>query len=184
MDGLPVDLAAVEAAARLLRDVAHHTPVLTSATLDAALGAQVFAKAECFQRAGSFKFRGAYHAISRLPVEQRARGVVAWSSGNHAQAVALSAALHRASATIVMPQDAPASKLAATRGYGAQVVTYDRYEQDRTNLGEALASEHGMALIPPFDHWDVIAGQGTVALELFAQAGRWTRSSCQSEAGG
>ena len=171
MDRLPVDLAAVEAAANRLRDVAHHTPVLTSATLDATLGARVFAKAECFQRTGSFKFRGAYHAIGRLPVEQRARGVVAWSSGNHAQAVALSAALHRASATIVMPENTPASKLSATQGYGARVVTYDRYRQDRTTLAEALAREHQMALIPPFDHWDVIAGQGTVALELFAQAG-------------
>jgi threonine dehydratase len=171
MDAVPVDLAAVDAAAGVLRDVAHHTPVLTSATLDAAIGARVFAKAECFQRTGSFKFRGAYHAISRLPAAQRARGVVAWSSGNHAQAVALSAALHDAPAIIFMPEDAPASKLAATRGYGARVVTYDRYGQDRMTLGEAYAREHRMALVPPFDHWDVIAGQGTAALELFAQTG-------------
>jgi threonine dehydratase len=171
MGVLPIDLAAVEAAARVLGDVVHHTPVLTSATLDTAVNAQVFAKAECFQRTGSFKFRGAYHAISRLDPAQRARGVVAYSSGNHAQAVALSAALHGAPATILMPEDAPSAKLAATGGYGAQVVTYDRYAQERTTLGIELARERGLALIPPFDHTDVMAGQGTVALELLAQAG-------------
>jgi threo-3-hydroxy-L-aspartate ammonia-lyase len=171
MDPLPVDLAAVEAAAQVLSDVAHRTPVLTSTTLDTAVGARVFAKAECFQRTGAFKFRGAYHTISRLPPDQRARGVVAYSSGNHAQAVALSAALHDAPAVILMPEDAPATKLAATRGYGAKVVTYDRYAQERTTLGNELAREHGMALVPPFNHWDIIAGQGTVALELFVDTG-------------
>jgi threonine dehydratase len=171
MDPLPVDLAAVEAAAKVLSDVAHRTPVLTSTTLDTAVGARVFAKAECFQRTGAFKFRGAYHTISRLPPDQRARGVVAYSSGNHAQAVALSAALHDAPAVILMPEDAPATKLAATRGYGAKVVTYDRYAQERTTLGNELAREHGMALVPPFNHWDIIAGQGTVALELFVDTG-------------
>jgi threonine dehydratase len=168
MTAIRVDLAAVEAAATVLDGVAHHTPVLTSATLDAATDAQVFAKAECFQRTGAFKFRGAYHAISRLDPAERSRGVVAYSSGNHAQAVALAAALHDVPATILMPSDAPATKLAATRGYGAQIVTYDRYQQERTNLGDALARERGLALIPPFDHWDIIAGQGTAALELFA----------------
>jgi threo-3-hydroxy-L-aspartate ammonia-lyase len=171
MDPLPVDLDAVEAAAQVLHGVAHRTPVLTSATLDAAVGARVFAKAECFQRTGAFKFRGAYHTISRLPPDQRARGVVAYSSGNHAQAVALSAALHDVPAIILMPEDAPDTKLAATRGYGAKVLTYDRYAQERTTLGDELAREHGMALVPPFNHWDIIAGQGTVALELFAHTG-------------
>ena len=171
MDPLPVDLDAVEAAAQVLHGVAHRTPVLTSATLDAAVGARVFAKAECFQRTGAFKFRGAYHTISRLPPDQRARGVLAYSSGNHAQAVALSAALHDVPAIILMPEDAPDTKLAATRGYGAKVLTYDRYAQERTTLGDELAREHGMALVPPFNHWDIIAGQGTVALELFAHTG-------------
>jgi threonine dehydratase len=171
MSVLPIDLAAIDAAAGVLRDVVHRTPVLTSATLDTAVDARVFAKAECFQRTGSFKFRGAYHAISRLEPARRARGVVAYSSGNHAQAVALSAALHDVPATILMPEDAPPTKLAATQGYGAQVVTYDRYAQERSTLGLDLAREHGLALIPPFDHPDVMAGQGTVALELFAQAG-------------
>ncbi len=171
MTNIPLRLAAVEDAAAVLRAVAHRTPVLTSRTLDERVGARVFAKAECFQRVGAFKFRGAYYAISRLTPEQRARGVAAYSSGNHAQAVALAAALHGVQATILMPEDAPASKLAATRGYGAAVVTYDRYRQERTTLGEGLARERGLTLIPPFDHWDVMAGQGTTALELFAQAG-------------
>ncbi|HSK91633.1 MAG TPA: pyridoxal-phosphate dependent enzyme [Euzebyales bacterium] len=166
-----MNLAAVEAAAAVLDGVAHVTPVLTSGTLDARVGARVFAKAECFQRAGAFKFRGAYHAISRMPARARARGVVAYSSGNHAQAVALAAALHDAPATILMPEDAPPTKVAATRGYGAEVVTYDRYRQERTSLGEDLARQRGGTLLPPFDHWDVIAGQGTAALELFAQTG-------------
>jgi threonine dehydratase len=164
-----ISLSDVEAAAARLRGVAHRTPVLTSRTLDAAVGGSVFAKAECFQRTGSFKFRGAYNAIASLPADHRARGVATYSSGNHAQAVALAAALHGIPATILMPEDAPASKLAATRGYGADVVTYDRYTEERTSLGVALARERGATLIPPFDHWDVMAGQGTLALELFDQ---------------
>ena len=168
---LPVDLDAVDRAAAVLEGVARRTPVLTSATLDARVGARVFAKAECFQRVGAFKFRGAYNAISRLRADQRTRGVAAYSSGNHAQAVALAAALLDATAVILMPEDAPPTKLAATRGYGAEVVTYDRYLQERTTLGEGLARDRGLALIPPFDHPDVMAGQGTVARELFAQAG-------------
>ncbi|HSJ44848.1 MAG TPA: threo-3-hydroxy-L-aspartate ammonia-lyase [Euzebyales bacterium] len=168
---VPLQVHAVEAAADVLRGVAHRTPVLTSTTLDERVEARVFAKAECFQRVGAFKFRGAYHAISRLTDEQRARGVAAYSSGNHAQAVALAAALHGTPATILMPEDAPATKLAATRGYGAKVVTYDRYREERTTLGEALADDGGLALIPPFNHVDVMAGQGTVALELVEQAG-------------
>lgn len=171
MESLPLQLADVEDAAAVLRGVTRETPVLTSATLDGRVGAQVFAKAECFQRVGAFKFRGAYHAISRLPADQRARGVAAYSSGNHAQAVALAAALHDVRATILMPEDAPRVKLEATRGYGAAVVLYDRYRQERTSLGQDLARERGLALIPPFDHWHVMAGQGTTALELFAQAG-------------
>jgi len=168
---LPVDIDSVEAAARVLAGVAHRTPVITSATLDDRVGARVFAKAECYQRVGAFKFRGAYHAISHLSPAQRARGVAAYSSGNHAQAVALAAALQNTPATILMPEDAPAVKLAATRGYGAHVVTYDRYREERTTLGESLAAERGLAIIPPFDHPDVIAGQGTAALELFADSG-------------
>ena len=171
MTRIPLQVRAVEAAAGVLRGVAHRTPVLTSSTLDERVGARVFAKAECFQRVGAFKFRGAYNAISRLTPEQRDRGVAAYSSGNHAQAVALAAALHGTQATILMPEDAPGPKLAATRGYGAKVVTYDRYREERTTLGEALASDGGLALIPPFDHVDVMAGQGTVALELVEQAG-------------
>ena len=171
MDALPVALADVEAAARVLDGVAHRTPVLTSTTLDRRVGARVLAKAECFQRAGAFKIRGAYHAVHRLAPEVRARGVVAYSSGNHAQAIALAAALHDAPATILMPADAPTLKVAATRGYGAEIVTYDRYREERTTLGETLAAERGLAVVPPFDHPDIVAGQGTVALELFADAG-------------
>jgi len=161
----------VEKAARRLAGVAHRTPVLTSATLDARLGAQVFAKAECFQRAGAFKFRGAYNAVASMTPTERSRGVAAYSSGNHAQAVALAARLHAVRASILMPEDAPASKVEATRGYGAEVVFYDRYGEERTSLGVSLAEERGMALVPPFDHWDVIAGQGTVASELFDTVG-------------
>jgi threonine dehydratase len=155
----------------VLRGVAHRTPVLTSTTLDEHVGARVYAKAECFQRVGAFKFRGAYNAIHRLTDAQRERGVAAYSSGNHAQAVALAAALHGTRATILMPEDAPELKLAATRGYGAKVVTYDRYREERTTLGKALADDAGLSLIPPFNHIDVMAGQGTVALELVEQAG-------------
>lgn len=161
----------VDRAARRLDGVAHRTPVLTSRTLDDAVGATVLAKAECFQRTGSFKFRGAYNAIASLDDDQRRRGVAAYSSGNHAQAVALAAAMHEVGAVILMPEDAPASKVAATRAYGAEVVTYDRYAEERTSLGESLAAERGAMLIPPFDHPEVMAGQGTVAAELFADAG-------------
>jgi len=171
MEQLPVDLDSVRSAARVLAGVAHRTPVLTSSTLDDRVGARVFAKAECYQRIGAFKFRGAFHAISRMPPAQRARGVAAYSSGNHAQAVAIAAALHGIPATILMPEDAPALKLAATRGYGAQVVTYDRYREERGALADALAAEHGIVTVPPFDHPDIIAGQGTVALELLADSG-------------
>lgn len=166
-----LSLADVRAAAQRIEGIAHRTPVLTSRTLDALVGAEVFLKAENFQRIGAFKFRGAYNAISRLTPEQLARGVAAYSSGNHAQAVALAASLAGTSAVILMPEDAPPTKLAATRGYGAEVVTYDRYTGDRTALAEKLADERGLTLIPPYDHYDVMAGQGTVALELIEEVG-------------
>ncbi|WP_130651145.1 pyridoxal-phosphate dependent enzyme [Egicoccus halophilus] len=166
---LPVVLADVERAAGRLAGVAHRTPVLRSSVLDAACGAEVFLKAEHLQRVGAFKFRGAYNAVAALDPEVRGHGVVAFSSGNHAQAVALAARLLDVPATIVMPLDAPTVKVDATRGYGAEVVTYDRYTQDRRAIGEAIAAERGATVIPPYDHVDVIAGQGTAALELLAE---------------
>ena len=133
-------------------------------------GATVFCKAECYQRGGAFKFRGAYSMISRVPSQERARGVAAYSSGNHAQAVAIAAAMLDAPAVILMPEDAPAAKLDATRGYGAEVVTYDRYCQDRDQLGRELAESRGLTLVPPYEHPLVMSGQGTAALELLDQA--------------
>jgi threonine dehydratase len=164
----------VTAAAARLRGHAHRTPVLRSATVDALTGAQVFFKAENFQRMGAFKFRGAFNALAQFSEAQRERGVIAFSSGNHAQAVALSARLLGMPSVIVMPQDAPALKVAATRGYQAgdarsEVILYDRYTQDREAIGRELAQSRGMTLIPPFDHPHVMAGQGTAALELFEQ---------------
>jgi threonine dehydratase len=161
----------IQAAARRLEGVAHRTPVLTSRTLDEQLGCTVLMKAENLQRMGAFKFRGGYNAVNVLSEAERARGVVAFSSGNHAQAVALAARLHGCAATIVMPNDAPALKVTATRGYGAQVVLYDRYTEDRAAIARRLADERGLALIPPFDHAAVMAGQGTAALELLQDAG-------------
>ncbi|MDN7875770.1 threo-3-hydroxy-L-aspartate ammonia-lyase [Burkholderia aenigmatica] len=161
----------VAAAAARLEGHAHRTPVMTSRTIDEALGAQVFFKCENLQRMGAFKFRGAFNALSRFDAEQRRNGVVAFSSGNHAQAIALSARMLGIPATIVMPQDAPATKMAATRGYGGKVVTYDRYTEDREQIGRDLAAQHGLTLIPPYDHPDVIAGQGTAAKELFDEVG-------------
>ncbi|WP_175839605.1 threo-3-hydroxy-L-aspartate ammonia-lyase [Burkholderia arboris] len=161
----------VAAAAARLEGHAHRTPVMTSRTVDEALGAQVFFKCENLQRMGAFKFRGAFNALSRFNAEQRRHGVVAFSSGNHAQAIALSARILGIPATIVMPQDAPAAKMAATRGYGGNVVTYDRYTEDREQIGRDLAEKHGLTLIPPYDHADVIAGQGTAAKELFDEVG-------------
>jgi threonine dehydratase len=168
---LPITLDDIRVAAKRLEGVAHRTPVLTSRTLDAMVGGQVFLKAESLQRGGAFKFRGAYNALTTLSPEQRGRGVVTFSSGNHAQAVALAAQLHQAPATIVMPQDAPPSKLAATRGYGATVVTYDRYKEDRAAIGARIAEEQGATLIPPFDYAPVMAGAGTTALELIEEVG-------------
>jgi threo-3-hydroxy-L-aspartate ammonia-lyase len=162
------DVAA--AAARLIGH-AHRTPVLRSATADARWGAQFFFKCENFQRTGAFKFRGAFNALSKFDAAQRRAGAIAFSSGNHAQAVALAAGLLGMPALIVMPQDAPAAKLAATRGYGAEVVLYDRFTEDREALTQRLAAERGMTLIPPYDHPDVIAGQGTAVKELIEETG-------------
>jgi len=166
-----ISFADVQAAAERLQGVAHRTPVLTSSTLDEVTGAEVFLKAEPFQRMGAFKFRGAYNAISSLSDDIRARGIVTNSSGNHAQAIALSAKLFGVPATIVMPTDAPPAKIAATRGYGAEIVFYDRYREDRTVIAERLAKELGATLIPPYDHPMVMAGNGTTALELLEEAG-------------
>ncbi|MFL6631486.1 MAG: threo-3-hydroxy-L-aspartate ammonia-lyase [Massilia sp.] len=167
---LPTYDDVVQAAGRIA-GVANRTPVLTSRTVDEAFGAQVFFKCENMQRMGAFKFRGAYNALMKFSPEQRRAGVVAFSSGNHAQAIALSAKLLGIPATIVMPQDAPAAKVAATRGYGGNVVMYDRYTEDREQIGRDLAQKHGLTLIPPYDHPDVIAGQGTAAKELFEEVG-------------
>jgi threo-3-hydroxy-L-aspartate ammonia-lyase len=167
----PVTVEDVRAAAAQIKGVAHRTPVLRSRTLDGVVGAEVFVKCENLQRVGAFKFRGAYNAISRLAPEQLAKGIAAYSSGNHAQAVALAARELGSTAVIVMPADTPASKAAAVTGYGAEIVTYDRYTEDRVAIGEKLAADRGLALIPPYEHPHVIAGQGTAALELLEDAG-------------
>ncbi|BEU25050.1 threo-3-hydroxy-L-aspartate ammonia-lyase [Paraburkholderia terrae] len=161
----------VVAASRRLEGVAHRTPVLTSRTVNDMFGAEVFFKCENFQRMGAFKFRGAFNALSKFDEQQRRQGVVAFSSGNHAQAVALSARLLGMPATIVMPHDAPHMKVEATKGYGGNVVIYDRYKEDREQIGRDLAQKHGLTLIPPYDHPDVMAGQGTAAKELFDEVG-------------
>jgi threo-3-hydroxy-L-aspartate ammonia-lyase len=166
--GIDID---VHAASTRLAGVVHRTPVLHSRTLDELVGAEVLLKCENFQRAGAFKFRGAYHAASRLPPDQLSKGLVTYSSGNHGQAVALAARELGVPAVVLMPADAPRSKAAAATGYGAEVVTFDRYSADREALGVALATERGMTVIPPYDHPDVIAGQGTAALELLDDAG-------------
>lgn len=161
----------VQMARNRIAGIAHRTPVLTSRTADAATGARLFFKAENFQRGGAFKFRGAYNAIAALREKGSRQGVVAFSSGNHAQAIAYAARLQGVAATIVMPADAPDMKVAATRGYGADVVFYDRYKEDRSAISVRLAAERGAVLIPPFDHADVIAGQGTAILELIEEVG-------------
>jgi len=158
-------------AAERLKGVAQRTPVLQSTTLNQQLQAQVFIKCENFQRMGAFKFRGGFNALSKLNTSQRQAGVVAYSSGNHAQAVALSARILGIPATIFMPHDASAAKLAATQGYGATVIGYDRYSEDASLKATQLAQEKGLTFIPPFDHADVLAGQGTAALELFDEVG-------------
>jgi len=167
---MTLELADVERAAQRLAGTAHRTPLLTSRTLDDRTGAHVHVKAECFQRGGAFKFRGAFNKISSLDEEALRRGVVAYSSGNHAQAVAIAAALLGSRATIVMPEDAPAAKLEATLGYGAEVVPYDRWRENREEIGDRLAAERGLELVKPYDDPLVMAGQGTVALELLEDA--------------
>ena len=161
----------VIAAAERIKDHAHRTPVMHSRTLDKDLGAEVYFKCENLQRTGAFKFRGAFNALSKLDPRQRRAGVVTFSSGNHAQAIALSASLLDIPATIVMPHDAPVSKVAATRGYGGNIVVYDRYKENREQICHALAEERGLSLVPPYDFPDVIAGQGTAAKEFFEDAG-------------
>ncbi|MET8944308.1 pyridoxal-phosphate dependent enzyme [Streptomyces sp. NPDC004542] len=170
-DTPPVSLDDVREAAARIEGVALRTPVLRSRTLDELVGAEVHLKCENLQRVGAFKFRGAYHAASRLSPENLAKGIAAYSSGNHAQAVALAARELGTTAVIVMPEDTPRAKLEATAGYGAEIVTYDRYTGDRVAIGEALAADRGLALIPPYEHPHVIAGQGTAALELIEEAG-------------
>lgn len=167
---LPTYQDVVDAAGRIA-GAANRTPVLTSRTVNEAFGADVFFKCENMQRMGAFKFRGAYNALAKFTPEQKRAGVVAFSSGNHAQAIALAARLFGMPATIVMPHDAPAAKVAATRGYGGNVVLYDRFTEDREQIGRDLADKHGLTLIPPYDHADVIAGQGTAAKELFEEVG-------------
>ena len=161
----------VLAAAERLAGMAHRTPVLTSRTLDERLAGRLFLKCENLQRGGAFKFRGAYNAVSRLSASERARGVLTYSSGNHAQATALACRLLGAQATIVMPQNAPAAKLRATAGYGARIVAYDPAREKREEVAERLRREGDPVLIPPFDHADVIAGQGTAARELLEEVG-------------
>ncbi len=167
---LAIDYADIEAAARRLHGVAHRTPTLTSGTADERTGAHLYFKCENLQRMGAFKFRGAYNALAQFSPAQRRAGVLAYSSGNHAQAIALAARLLGMPAAIVMPHDAPAMKIEATRGYGAEVILYDRYTQDREAIAQKLAAERGMTLIPPYDHPHVMAGQGTAARELIEQA--------------
>ncbi|MET0184530.1 MAG: threo-3-hydroxy-L-aspartate ammonia-lyase [Achromobacter sp.] len=161
----------VVAASQRLSGVAHRTPVLTSRTADARSGASLFFKCENYQRMGAFKFRGGYNAIANLSEAQRRAGVVTFSSGNHAQAIALAAQILGVKAVIIMPLDAPAAKRAATEGYGGEVVTYDRYKEDREAVARRIQEERGMTLIPPYDHADVVAGQGTAARELFEEVG-------------
>ncbi len=173
---LAIQFADVAAAAARLKGVAHRTPVMTSKTANQRCGAEVFFKCENFQRMGAFKFRGAYNALSQFTAAQRQAGVIAFSSGNHAQAIALSARLLGMPSVIVMPKDSPAAKLAATREYqqgqaSSEVVLYDRYTEDREAIGKRIAAERGMTLIPPYDHAHVMAGQGTAAMELIEETG-------------
>lgn len=167
----PVSYKAVQAASNRLAGISHHTPVLTSRTVNARSEAEVFFKCENFQRTGAFKIRGGYNAIHQLAPEAKERGVITYSSGNHAQAVALAGQILDVDATIVMPENAPQVKLDATRGYGAEVVPYDPETTVREELGQRLAEERGLTLIPPYDHPDVVAGQGTVGDELFDELG-------------
>ncbi|MBW4654172.1 MAG: threo-3-hydroxy-L-aspartate ammonia-lyase [Kaiparowitsia implicata GSE-PSE-MK54-09C] len=168
---LPVAYGDVDNAARVLDGVAHRTPVMTSRLVDERTGCRVFFKCENLQRTGSFKFRGAYNAIAHLSPDQRSHGVLTYSSGNHAQAIARAGQLLGVNTTIIMPEDAPAVKQAATQGYGAEVILYNRAEATREHLAQQLAQERGATLIPPYDHPQVVAGQGTTAKELLEQVG-------------
>ncbi|CAG9420338.1 L-threo-3-hydroxyaspartate ammonia-lyase [Providencia alcalifaciens] len=161
----------VEAAAQRIAGFAHKTPVMTSTTVNNEFGAEFFFKCENFQRMGAFKFRGALNALSQLSPEQKKAGVIAFSSGNHAQGIALAAQILNIPATILMPIDSPEVKVAATQGYGAKVIRFDRYTQDREQLCRELAEQNGLTIIPPYDHVDIIAGQGTAAKELFEEVG-------------
>ncbi|MGA7572305.1 MAG: pyridoxal-phosphate dependent enzyme, partial [Candidatus Aquilonibacter sp.] len=168
---MPISFTDVIEAAQRIRGVAHHTPTLTSQTFNELTDAQLFFKCENLQRMGAFKFRGAYNRLSQLTPEERRAGVVAYSSGNHAQGVALAAKLLDMPATIVMPRDAPESKLAATRGYGAEVVLYERSEENRAVIAQGIARERGATIVPPYDDERIAAGAGTTALELLHDAG-------------
>lgn len=172
LTSLLVDYADVEAAAKRLKRAANPTPVHTSRTFNRLTNTQVFFKCENFQRTGSFKFRGAYNALAQLDETQKQRGVLSFSSGNHAQAIALAGLELGIPITVVMPQDAPAVKLAATRGYGAQVILYNRNETTREELAQRLAAENSLTIIPPYDHPQIVAGQGTTALELIQEVGQ------------
>ena len=165
------DYADVVAAAERIRGQAHRTPVMTSRSFNEELGAQVFFKCENLQRMGAFKFRGAFNALSRFDEEQKRRGVVTFSSGNHAQAITLAARILGIPATIIMPHDAPKAKAEATKGYGGKIIFYDRYTEDREVIGRNLSHKQGLTLIPPYDHPDVLCGQGTAAKELFEEVG-------------
>ena len=166
-----IDITDIRAASSRIADVVHRTPTLSCRALDKRSAGQVTAKAESLQRTGSFKMRGAYNAVTALPLDARSRGVATYSSGNHAQALARAAELHGVPATIVMPADAPTSKVAATRSMGAEIVTYDRYAADREAVAREVATARGLTLIPPYDDPAVIAGQGTAAVELIEDAG-------------
>jgi threonine dehydratase len=171
-DTVQLQYSDIEQAAARIAGAAHRTPVATSSTADNQAGARLFFKCENLQRMGAFKFRGAYNAIARFTEQQKSAGVLTYSSGNHAQAIALSAKLAGIKAAIIMPHDAPEMKVRATRGYGGEVIVYDRYKENREAIGQRLAQERGMTLIPPYDHPDVICGQGTAAKELIEDAGQ------------
>jgi len=179
-----VSYADIESAAAQIAGVAHKTPVATSHTIDAETGATFFFKCENLQRAGAFKFRGAYNALSRLNRDERSRGVVTFSSGNHAQAIALAGQILNIPRVIVMPSDAPAVKRTATEAYGGEVVLYDRDREDREAIGKRLAAERGLTLVPPYDHPHIIAGQGTAARELIEEVGPLDLLYCPCGGGG
>lgn len=179
-----VSYADIESAAAQIAGVAHKTPVATSRTIDAETGATFFFKCENLQRAGAFKFRGAYNALSRLDRDERTRGVVTFSSGNHAQAIALAGQILNIPRVIVMPSDAPAVKRNATEAYGGEVVLYDRDREDREAIGKRLAAERGLTLVPPYDHPHIIAGQGTAARELIEEVGPLDLLYCPCGGGG